>query len=179
MWRVLLGGAYMHGWSTSAGMSRTASAFPALAFSVSMGHAVSPNVVLQMDINYARSGGATYSSEGETIVDDVSLSSVLLGVGLTYWIPEYDVYFNGGVGFAQMSTVSGAFHLGTIEIPDIESTGLGVGAHAGVGKQWRVGRRWGIGPLFQLSFMSAPQTIGDANHLKLVTATLSISATYD
>jgi len=179
MWRTAVGGALMHGWSETSGVSDTVSAFPAFALSVSLGHAIATDLVLHMDVSYARSGSATYSSEGETVVDDVSLTSLLVGAGLTYRFAEYDAFLTGGLGFGQISTVSGAFRLGTIELPDIESTKVGFGMHAGVGKHWRVGRRWGIGPLFQLAFMSPRQSFGDGNHLNLLTATLSISAAYD
>lgn len=178
MWRVHLGGAYMHGWSTSAGMSRTVSAFPGLAISVSMGHSIGERIVLHMDLDFARSGSATYSSEGETIVDDVSLSSVLIGGGVTYWVPDYDVFITGSFGLAQMSTVSGTYRL-VVELPDIESTRVGVGVRAAIGKHWRLGHKWGLGPAFQLTYLSAPQEFGDADHLKLLMATLSVSATYD
>jgi hypothetical protein len=159
-------------------MLRTVSAFPGLAISVSLGHSISDAIVLHMDLDFARSGSATYSSEGETVVDDVSLSAVLIGGGVTYWVPDYDVFITGAVGLAQMSTVSGSFRL-VVELPDIESTGVGVGARVAIGKQWRIGRKWGLGPAFQLTYLSAPQDFGDADHLKLLMATLSVSATYD
>lgn len=159
-------------------MSRTVSAFPSLALSASLGHAVADNLVLHMDLAWNRSGAASYSSEGETIVDDVSITAVLLGVGMTYWIAPHDVFITGGVGLGQISTVSGAYRL-VIEIPDIESTDVGVGGHVAIGKQWRVARKWGIGPELRLGLMGAPQNFADASALKLLSVTLSASVTYD
>lgn len=177
MWRLTLGGGYVHGWSRAEDMSRTTSAFPSLAFSVSLGHAISPGLMLHMDLIGTRSGSATYSANGETIVEDVALTAILAGVGVTYWFAPHDVFVTGGLGLGQMSTVSGAFALGLIEIPDIDSTGLGVGLHAGIGKQWRLNRKWGLGPVFDIWFMTAPQDIAD--HLKLIATTLSLSLVFD
>lgn len=159
-------------------MSRTVSAFPALALTASLGHAIADNVVLHMDLSWTRSGAASYSSEGETIADDVALTAILLGIGATYWFDPNDVYLTGGLGLAQIGTVSGAYRV-VIEIPDIETTKVGLGGYLGVGKQWRASRRWGIGPELRLGFMRAAQEVGDTSPIKLLSITLSVGATYD
>lgn len=177
MWRLTLGGAYLHAWSQAGGMSRTASAFPAFAFAVSLGHAIADNLVLHLDVTAARTGSATYSSEGETI-DDIALTATMMGAGLTYWITPLDFYVTGGVGLGQISTVSGAYRV-VIEIPNIESTGIGIGFWTSVGKQWRVGRKWGVGPALRFWFLTAPQDFSEADHQKLVAIDLSLGVTFD
>lgn len=176
MLRLTLGGAYVHGWSQAEGMSRTLSAFPAGTLSFALGHALTDALTLHMDLLATRSGGATYSSEGATIVDDVDLTAILLTLGGTYWITPDDFFVSAGLGLGQVSTVTGAFRI-TIEIPDIQSTRVGVGGYAAVGKQWRLSPRWGMGPLFQVSFLRAGQSVADP--LKLIALNLALSITFD
>ncbi len=164
MWRLSIGPAYAYGWSETAGMSRTVSGFGG-AVAVSLGFSVIPKLVLHMDVLAARSGTASYSSEGAVIADDIDLTAVVLGFGVTYWLMPYDIFISGGVGLSQMSTVSGTYRV-VIEGPDIESTDVGFALQAAVGKQWRVSRRWGLGPMLQLWLASAPQNV-DADNLAL------------
>ncbi len=61
----------------------------------------------------------------------------LLGVGLTYWLREPNIYFSGALGTGR-GTYRG-------ELDDTISTDNGLGLEVMAGKEWHVGGAWGIG----------------------------------
>ncbi|MEL6181345.1 MAG: hypothetical protein AAFS10_20475 [Myxococcota bacterium] len=88
-------------------------------------------------------GGTTI---GDEITDDLTVSTVFIGPGLTYYIMPANVYLSGSVGLGVFSWDQGGSSSMTLPYAarsDEEAVGLSWSAM--VGKEWWVGPEWGIG----------------------------------
>ena len=146
-----------------------------LAFSgnLVLGHMVSEELALGMDLVLARSGNVSYG-----VLDSTAFTAVHLGAGVTYWLMPANVYFAASLGAARTSVETQRIQLGEA-LPDNESSDLGLGMHLSIGKLWWLDKRWGLGASLSLLASTASNPIGDrSSQRNLVAPTLALSATF-
>jgi hypothetical protein len=111
----------------------------ALGFGFALGTMVTDHLAINMDLVLARAGSADYD-----VLQDAVFTAVHLGAGVTYWLMPENIFLAASVGAAR-SSVSGEPIRIDVELPNSESTRVGLGVHLSLGKQWWVSRRWGLG----------------------------------
>ncbi|MDH5676748.1 MAG: hypothetical protein OEZ06_31815 [Myxococcales bacterium] len=145
----------------------------ALGAGLSLGEMVSDDLALNMDLRFARAGGAEHGVRSEAV-----FAAVHFGVGLTYWLMPANVYLAASLGAVRSSVEGEPVRIG-VEIPNSDSSDVGLGLHLGAGKLWWVSTRWGLGLGCSLMLSTADNRIGgtDTNR-NLVGLGLSLTTTY-
>jgi opacity protein-like surface antigen len=118
-------------------------------------HATILGVTNTSEIEFKTKGGSKVGSSS-----DKSENLSMLGVGLTYYLPE-NIFISGSVGFANFNLQDN-----TDEDNDIEgTTEKGLGVQVAAGKEWWVSDNWGIGVSAAFTYGSAEdqKDLGDAS----------------
>jgi hypothetical protein len=143
-------------------------------FAFDIGGAVVENLVLHARMSDFVNFSPTVKLGGEEYeADEVTLSFVLYGAGLTYYIMPVNFY----------ATVAFGASLGMIEIDGDEygETDVGFAVEGDLGKEWWVGSEWGLGVAARFSYASVPpaSSSSDAEWLKGMGIAVLFSATYN
>ena len=88
----------------------------------------------------------------------------LIGAGITYYLPPYNFFFTGSLGFAR-------FIIGDY------GTDFGFGLQLGVGKEWWVSENWGLGVMATIVYGSADD--GDYGEFSTLAFNIMISTTFN
>jgi hypothetical protein len=112
----------------------------AAQFNFALGHMITEQLALNMDLVLSRAGDAD-----RELVESTVLTAVHMGAGVTYWIMPINIFIGASVGLANSSIEGSQRRLADLELPEINSSDVGLGLHAAIGKQWWLGPRWGIG----------------------------------
>ena len=132
-------------------------------FDLKLGGRIAPNTLLHATIlGVANSSEIEGKKDGKKIgsTSDKSESMSMLGIGVTYYLPE-NIFFSGSIGMA-------AFNLqdNTDEDNEIEGqTDRGIGVQVAVGKEWWVSDNWGLGVSAAFTYGAAEDKhdLGDAS----------------
>ena len=132
-------------------------------FDLKLGGAIAPNTLLHATIlGVTNTGEIEGKRDGKkvTSTSDRSEGLSLLGIGVTYYLPE-NIFFSGTIGLA-------AFNLQDNTDKDNDITGQtenGFGVQLAVGKEWWVSDNWGLGVSAALTYGAAADKddMGDAS----------------
>jgi hypothetical protein len=154
--RVLAGPSYVHAsQSLGHGQSDEISG-AALALNFVLGHMVSANLALGLDLWMAYSAAA---SRG--VLASTNFSAVHVGAGASYWLMPANVYLSGSLGLMRSSVEAAPIRVGTnLELPSEEVTNLGLGLHLEAGKVFWLDPRWTLGASASLLFGAASNSVG-------------------
>ncbi|MGD8861970.1 MAG: hypothetical protein PVI30_18310 [Myxococcales bacterium] len=145
----------------------------ALGFGFALGTMVTDHLAINMDLALARAGSADYD-----VLQDAVFTAVHLGAGVTYWLMPENIFLAASVGAAR-SSVSGEPIRIDVELPNSESTHVGLGVHLTLGKQWWVSRRWGLGAsLGILGSSAANPAVGRDTNRVTVGLIAALTATF-
>ena len=98
-------------------------------------HATILGVTNTSEIEFKTKGGSKVGSSS-----DKSENLSMLGVGLTYYLPE-NIFISGSVGFANFNLQDNTDEENNIE----GATENGIGVQIAAGKEWWVSDNWGLG----------------------------------
>ena len=104
--RLAGGGLWLEGWQrTEAGSVRSRGA--ATAVSLALGESLEQDLALNMDVLLARAPNASHG-----ILDDTVLTTIHLGVGITYWFMPSNIYLGASIGLARSAVEAGTIRIG-------------------------------------------------------------------
>ena len=147
--RLMLGGGYAEMTNSQTGQDVKISG-NALGLDINLGYFLSPNLALGADLYGSGVQGPTLSVNGQTMTADSSTQLTFAGVagGITYFIPDPNVYLGASIGLAQGSVqMNGQTQ---------SRSPQGWGVHLLAGKEWWVSPHWGIGLAVDFFKMSLP-----------------------
>jgi hypothetical protein len=143
------------------------------SFSFDIGGVISDNLVLHLRLAALRILAPSVSLNGEraTGPEDFSLTGVLIGPGLTYYLMPSNVYLTGALGVSRLD--------GETDESD-STTDFGFGANADIGKEWWGSDDWGLGIAARLwlTHLTNSEPGGDVTYNLFGFAVL-FSATYN
>ena len=152
--RLLAGPSYLHA-SQNLGHGQFDELRTAFAVEFALGHMVSDNLALGLDLWMAYSGAA---SRG--VLASTNFSAVHVGAGATYWLMPANVYLSGSLGAMRSSVEAAPIRVGTkLELPAEEVSDLGLGVHLAAGKVFWLDPRWTLGASASLLFGAANNPI--------------------
>jgi hypothetical protein len=144
------------------------------SFSFDVGGVISDNLVLHLRLAALQIVDPSFSLNGQraTASEDISLTSVLIGPGLTYYFMPSNVYLTGALGVSRLDAEIGR--------TDSTTTDFGFGANADIGKEWWVSDNWGLGVAARLwlTHLNNAEPGGDVTYT-LFGFDLLFSATYN
>jgi len=106
-------------------------------FHVQAGGEIFKNLALFGDLGAFTFSDPKVRFQGESFTSKgTEITSIAIGVGLTYYIMPHNVYLSGSLLMAKTKIEEPVFE---------EETELGPGILLCVGKEWWVGKKWGLG----------------------------------
>jgi hypothetical protein len=139
------------------------------SWSLSIGHALSENLILHGDLFGAALVEPELYTNGQIrkiLPGKYTLGA--LGAGITYYFMPLNLYLTGALGVSVLSANVGIWR--------VESE-TGFAANFMVGKEWWVSDHWGIGVAGQFIFSEIPSQFEENNHTFV--AAVLLSATYN
>ena len=109
-----------------------------VALDIHIGYFVAPNFALGADLYGAGIPGPTVTINGTDMQADPNSQLNFTGIaaGVTYFVPEPNVYFAASIGAARATVQEGG---------QMSSSPDGWGLHLLAGKEWWVSPHWGVG----------------------------------
>jgi hypothetical protein len=139
-------------------------------FDVAIGAMVKKNFAVHATVGGWGLVDPTFEFNGqEEVVTDASMTMVMIGAGVTYYLGPSNTYLTASVG---ASTLTFEFE------GESHDSDTGVAFEVGLGKEWWVSDRWGIGVSGTAGYHSIPT--GDSpGHFKGPSFAVRFSATFN
>ncbi len=142
----------------------------AFNFAFALGGAVVENLIVYGETFFSTALGPTFRSGGETVAtrdDDVSLTIIGIGPGVSYYIMPNNLYISTtiGVGRAVLEVLN-----------DTASSNIGFLQRITLGKEWWTGKQWGLGLNGELMWGYLPDEGGALYPLSVA---VNFSATFN
>ena len=138
-------------------------------FSLAMGAALSPGLIIYGEVFDDIAVGPTLTVNGDsgTADTDVSAGVVGFGPGIAHYFPS-NMYISATLAFAKLTVQRNG--------DQVADSDVGIGVSGAIGKEWWVSDQWGLGLAGQLFLGSIPDGGADARW-STAGAMIALSAT--
>lgn len=170
--RVHIGPAFTHVSSENGGDELTISGSGG-AFSLAVGHTISPNLILYGELFDDVAVEPTVELNGDELgtAEDVSAGAIGIGIGLAYYFPS-NFYVSGTLAMAQLSVQEDG--------DEQAESDFGPGVSLQFGKEWWVSDNWGLGLGMQVFMgMMSEDVGGNEIAYRTTAAAFVLSAAYN
>ncbi len=139
-----------------------------LAIHAAVGSSVAPGLIVHLELARTMSYQAALRTGGVITDDDVTLGTIAVGAGLTWYLMPANVYLAGSISMMQLGVQP---HEGAAGHTD-----YGPSLALALGKEWWMSPSWGVGLAARATYGALPAADGP---FEGGAAALVVSATYD